>query len=169
MRKPGQNITLIPGVPQPTGKVIPAGHGLTPDIMNELLKGYYRRRGDMTQAAQFFKRSTLRQTLAFIHAWIRTNIRYELDPFGKQNIQRPAVTLKRRAADCKGYSILMASILHALGIPAAFRFISEQGDKQIRHVYLVVNQRGKYVPLDACLPHPFTQSSRITNIIDVSI
>lgn len=161
---------LLPGVPKPTGKVIPVGYGITGDIITELVRGYYRRKGDISpQTALYFRRANLMQTLAFIHAWVRQKIKYQLDPFGKQNIQRPAVTLQRKKADCKGYSILIASILSALGIPAAFRFISEQKDGQFRHVYIMVRVGGRFIPLDACLPQPFTQSRKITNILDVPL
>jgi hypothetical protein len=96
-----------------------------------------------------------------VHAYLRTEIRYQTDPKGKQLIKRPNAVVHTGIADCKGLSTLAYAIMQNLGIPVVFRFISQATrPKQITHVYVMADG----LPLDACLPTPFAEPPRVMHL-----
>ncbi len=52
--------------------------------------------------------------------WVRSNIRYTGDVLDVETIQTPDYTLQERYGDCDDQSVLLASLLMAIGIPAAY-------------------------------------------------
>lgn len=59
-----------------------------------------------------------------LQSWIQDNIRYVQDPAddsgGIELVQTPQYTLQHRAGDCDDQSVLIASMLSAIGHPARF-------------------------------------------------
>lgn len=107
--------------------------------------------------------------------FVKKNIKYVLDPFGKQYIKSPAVTLNDRFADCKSYSIFIESVLRNLGIPCSFRFVSYSTVPTYTHVYVVAIMEGKEVILDCCMsaynvekPYNFKKDISMSEIYSMS-
>lgn len=67
-----------------------------------------------------------------IQQWVQDNIRYVQDPYDDQGgvelIQSPQKTLDYGAGDCDDQSILVASLLSAIGHPARFIAVGFQGE-----------------------------------------
>ena len=55
-----------------------------------------------------------------LQAWVSTNIRYTGDVLDYETIQTPDYTLQEGYGDCDDQSVLMATLLMAIGIPAAY-------------------------------------------------
>lgn len=147
------------------------GVAMTSDIMKHILIGYNRHKSQAHALAYELARGT-RSTMGLltkIHSFVRSQIRYQLDPTGWQFIKSPSQTVYDGFGDCKSYSILIASLLRALGIRAAFRFISEQSDRVIRHIYVVAFINNREVVLDACLPALNQESGSITYKKDIHL
>lgn len=79
------------------------------------------------------------------------NVKYKLDPAGKQFVRTPARLLEDKKGDCKSLTMFFVCCLHCLGIPHIIRFVNFDGGDQYTHVYAVaIDEYGKEVILDAC-------------------
>lgn len=64
---------------------------------------------------------------AALQSWVRANIRYVGDVLDVETIQTPDYTLQERYGDCDDQSLLLASCLLAIGIPAAYCAVGVDG------------------------------------------
>ena len=89
-----------------------------------------------------------------VYHWVLNNIRFTKDPVNKEALYPPAELLKIRAGDCDDISMLMATLLMALGYPARLITVSANpGDpSQFSHVYVEGQVGGAWIPLDAARP-----------------
>lgn len=122
--------------------------GRTEDIISCVVDTYnlYWRKCEHT--AKKLQSSNVLLTCSNIIDFVLDNIRYELDPEGKQWVKTPARLLEDGKGDCKSYSILVCSFLSCLGIRNCFRFVSyHKGD--YTHVYSVAfDEDGKEIVID---------------------
>lgn len=141
-------------LPQSSGRVevVTGDPYTTQQIVEEILAVYQESKDQSRAFAPYLKGQTDYETGHNVHRFIRETIRYERDPALHQWIPTPSATWAKRVADCKGMSLLAASLLHSLDVPFAFRFIAEPPSTQLSHVYIVVNTQKGPVALDACLP-----------------
>ena len=86
-------------------------------VVNE----HYRNVADF---ARQFDTGDLYLTAQKIYDWVKHNIRYKRDDYGKEQIRTPERTLSDRAGDCEDLSILIASLLKALGYKPFFYVVS---------------------------------------------
>lgn len=125
----------------------------------------------MAQLARQYKvNPTIRQTSARIvqscpakdelceagalQSWVRTNIRYVGDVLDVETVQTPDYTLSERYGDCDDQSVLLATLLLAIGIPAAYCALGTNGGP-FSHVMPVAILRQHtqvlYVPCETTL------------------
>jgi hypothetical protein len=64
---------------------------------------------------------------AALQNWVRSNIRYVGDVVDVETIQTPDYTLQERYGDCDDQSVLLATLLLAIGIPAAYCAVGVDG------------------------------------------
>jgi hypothetical protein len=88
-----------------------------------------------------------------LYNWVRSNIRFTKDPVNKEKLYPPAELLKIRAGDCDDISMLLASLLMAVGYPARLMTVAATPDspEQFSHVYVegeVPAGSGQWVPMD---------------------
>lgn len=67
--------------------------------------------------------------------YVRDQIRYVMDPNAIERLQTPDYTLQYRQGDCDDQSILLASLLESIGIPARFVAVGFVPDG-FEHVYV---------------------------------
>jgi hypothetical protein len=128
--------------------------GYTTDIINVVVQDYKDNRHQVKQLAQTLKGKTVLETASNVHAFVRNNIRYQLDPAGKQFSKTPSRTIADGFGDCKSYSILAASLLHNLGIKHGLKFVNySNAHNNPTHVYVVAFDGNTPITVDACLPH----------------
>jgi hypothetical protein len=88
--------------------------------------------------------------------WVQRNVRYTKDPFRVEVLHSARRMLELRAGDCDDMSILLGAMLEAIGHPV--RIVVTGPDPLRRdlftHVYLEAFHRGRWIPLDATMPHP---------------
>lgn len=92
--------------------------------------------------------------LSQLHDYVYRNVRYVLDPIGRERVLRPETTIRNREGDCKKMSVIIASSLKAAGIPALLKhvfFLRKDGSghyEDYTHIYVTVpadnNGRGYY-------------------------
>lgn len=92
--------------------------------------------------------------------WVRNRIRYAADPVDVEKVQTPDYTLQEGYGDCDDQSVLLATFLLAIGIPAAFCALGVNGGPY-SHVLPVAILRQHtqvlYVPCETTLSaDPYT-------------
>jgi hypothetical protein len=88
-----------------------------------------------------------------LYQWVRQNIRFTKDPVNKEKLYPPAELLKIRAGDCDDISMLLGTLLMAVGYPARLMTVaaSQGSPEQFSHVYIegeVPAGSGQWVPMD---------------------
>jgi hypothetical protein len=124
----------------------------TNDIIALITEVYQDHNHQAQPLAQQLIRSTINDTLKGVYTYVRANVRYIEDGDQKQLVPSPARMLQKGSGDCKGMSILVASILHHMGIPCYFRYAKypkSSSPNQYSHIYVIVPvEDGKYIPVD---------------------
>jgi hypothetical protein len=88
-----------------------------------------------------------------LYNWVRANIRFTKDPVNKEKLYPPAELLKIRAGDCDDISMLLGTLLMAVGYPARLMTVAATPDspEQFSHVYVegeVPAGSGQWIPMD---------------------
>lgn len=82
---------------------------------------------------------------AALQDWVRANIRYTGDVLDVETLQTPDYTLQEAYGDCDDQAILLATLLLAIGIPAAYMAIAVDGET-FTHVMAFACVRGYNPP-----------------------
>jgi hypothetical protein len=94
--------------------------------------------------------------------WVQQNVRYTKDPFRVEVLHSARRMLELRAGDCDDMTILLGSMLEAIGHPVR---IVLAGPDPLRphlftHVYLEAYDKGRWIPLDPTMPYPMGWAPR---------
>jgi hypothetical protein len=94
--------------------------------------------------------------------WVQQNVRYTKDTFRVEVLHSAKRMLELRAGDCDDMSIVLGAMLEAIGHPVR---LALSGPDPLRpdlfsHIYLEVFHKGRWIPLDATMPHPMGWSSQ---------
>lgn len=126
-------------IPAPKNIYKYVGNGTTDDIIKTVLKADETAHIDTKQFAEKLKGFDHYITAQNIWYFIKQNIKYKIDPVGKQFIKSPSKLWGDKEGDCKSFSVFAGSILKNLGIPYAYRFTSYKDyDSTPTHVYIVI-------------------------------
>ncbi len=155
--------------------VIRTNDGVTEDIIREIINTDKVSRNDTKEFAKHLVGSTPIQTLQNDWNFVKENIRYIVDPSGDQYVKTPARTWSDKFADCKSYSIFLASLLKNQGFQFSYRFTSYGGTAIYTHVYIVVHLDGREIILDDVMPsfnsekpYNFKKDINMTKIYNMS-
>jgi hypothetical protein len=88
--------------------------------------------------------------------WVQQNVRYTKDPYRVEVLHSARRMLELRAGDCDDMTILLASMLEAIGHPTRLVIIGPtplQPDL-FSHIYLEANCKGRWISLDPTMPFP---------------
>jgi hypothetical protein len=88
--------------------------------------------------------------------WVQQNIRYTKDIYRVELLHTPRRMLELRAGDCDDMAILLGSMLESIGHPIRLVIMGPDSSKPkfFSHIYLEVNLRGRWIPLDATMSFP---------------
>lgn len=86
-----------------------------------------------------------------LHEFVRDRIRYVRDIRGVETLQQPERTLQLKSGDCDDKSMLLASLLEAIGHRARFHAIGFQPGKY-SHVYTETLIGKRWLPLETTEP-----------------
>jgi len=94
--------------------------------------------------------------------WVQQNVRYTKDPFRVEVLHSARKLLELRAGDCDDMAIVLGSVLEAIGHPVRLVITgpSPTRPELYTHIYLEVFCRGRWIPLDATMPHPMGWAPR---------
>lgn len=82
-----------------------------------------------------------------LYNWVRANIRFTKDPVNKETLYPPTELLQIRSGDCDDISMLLATLLMAIGYPARLMTVAANGD-EFSHVYVEGQVNGQWIPMD---------------------
>jgi transglutaminase-like putative cysteine protease len=91
-----------------------------------------------------------------IFRFVQGHLRYTRDPHQTEVLHSARRLLSLRAGDCDDHTILLGAMLKSIGHPVRI-VLTGPDPKRPRlfsHVYLEVEHRGEWIPLDATMPHP---------------
>lgn len=88
--------------------------------------------------------------------WVQHNVRYTKDPFRVEVLHSARRLLELRAGDCDDMTILLGSMLEAIGHPVRLVIIGPDPvrPKLFSHIYLEAFHQGQWIPLNATMPYP---------------
>lgn len=99
----------------------------------------------------------------------KQNVKYIEDPEGVQLIKSPAYMYSvgdTLGADCKSLSVGVAACLKQLGIPYAYRFITQDANNPFHHVYIVAYTTAGNVLID-CVIDYFNRENKYVRKRDI--
>lgn len=120
------------------------------DTVTLMSKVVWKYLDDTKRLATLLKKDNLEATCRAIWDFIYTNIQYQLDKRGLEQLRRPARSWYERktGVDCDCMSIFASSVLTNLGIPHSFR-VTRYSSDYWQHVYVIVPQKsGKNLVVD---------------------
>lgn len=88
--------------------------------------------------------------------WVQRNVRYTRDIFRVEVLHSARRMLELRAGDCDDMTILLGALLEAVGHPVRLVVTGHDPQRQdlFSHIYPEVLHQGRWIPLDATMPHP---------------
>jgi hypothetical protein len=132
------------------------------DIITGMLQAHKIYAKEYDKIAPAFKGRTDLETGRKIYNFLKSNVKYVVEPDEKQTLKSPSAILytgNTTGSDCKNYSLFTGGILSALNrrgakINWAYRYASyRMFDKMPHHVFVVINpDTEKEIWIDAVLP-----------------
>ena len=94
--------------------------------------------------------------------WVQQHVRYTKDTFQVEVLHSAKRMLELRAGDCDDMAILLGAMLEAIGHPVRLVIIGPDPLRHdlFTHIYLEVFHKGRWIPLDATMPHPMGWAPR---------
>jgi len=83
-----------------------------------------------------------------LFSFVRDNIRYTKDVYNIETLSTPLKVLQMRVGDCDDMTVLLASLLEAIGYPTRFVIEGYADFDTWQHVYLEACLQGTWVALD---------------------
>lgn len=86
-----------------------------------------------------------------LHAFVRDCVRYTGDIAGVETLQTPKATLELGVGDCDDKSLLLATLLQSINLPARFVAVA-MNDGGYTHVLVETRRGNRWVPLETIRP-----------------
>jgi hypothetical protein len=88
--------------------------------------------------------------------WVQQNLRYTKDTYQVEVLHSARRLLELGAGDCDDFSILLGSMLEAIGHPTRLVLTgpNPRRPRAFSHVYVEAFCNGRWIALDATMPHP---------------
>jgi hypothetical protein len=129
----------------------------TQDIIAELLKSHAEQAKEYDKIYPYFVGKNIRQTAKNIFDYLKSNVKYNIEPASKQTLKSASSIVAQGYGDCKQYAQFAGGILDAIkrnikGADWCYRFASYNNQKIIQHVFVVVKDKnGKEIWIDPVL------------------
>ena len=143
-------------LPKPDNKThIDVQHGINDDIITTLQKRFPEAVREAAPAAQKFKGKNRLDTARKIWNWLKSDITYQRDPDGYQDIRMPRYFHHHRAGDCKSYTLNSLALWKNIYPDDKIRFFYAgytDGTKTPTHVYgkIQPSDGSKEIIIDGC-------------------
>lgn len=143
----------------------------TQDLIDSIKEAHQDNKKYANKIAHFFLGSNDYQTGKNIWQFLKNYIPYKIEPSETQTSKTlPRIlddATKGIGSDCKHYSTFAGSILNSLNVPFIYRMAGYQSTTP-QHIYCVIKNGSKEIPLDAVLPYYDYQKKNLKQI-DMSL
>jgi transglutaminase-like putative cysteine protease len=103
--------------------------------------------------------------------WVQRRIRYTKDPVRVETLHSARRMLELRAGDCDDLAILLGAMLESIGHPVRLVLTGPDPGRPrlFTHVYLEAHHHGRWIPLDATMPHPagWAPPARVRAVVSI--
>jgi len=124
-------------------------NGSNGDIIITIHKNFSAAVEETKGVAASFRGKDNLETSFNIWNFLKTKVRYQVDPSGVQQIRLPKRFLNDKTGDCKSFSLFTAGILRNLDMPVTFRYASYTSSSTPGHVYVVTkDENGNDIIID---------------------
>jgi|GEM_PF-1514296 hypothetical protein len=92
-----------------------------------------------------------------IYEWVKRNIRFTRDVYGKETLHAAPEILRLGIGDCDDFTILICSLLGTIGVKTRIVTVSNRSEDpdQFSHVYPEAGVEGEWIPMDAARRNPY--------------
>lgn len=156
-------------------KTLVTQHQGTKDIVNEIIKTHELYETDYDCIYNYFDTGEDYSTCQNIWNFLKYNLRYKAESLDSQSVKSPSAILhKSEYVDCKHYSLFTGGVLDAIkantdaNFDWCYRFVSEDENKSIGHVFVVMFIDGNEIWVDPVL-NSFNEYKSYTKILDKKI
>ncbi|QEU90454.1 transglutaminase domain-containing protein [Streptomyces kanamyceticus] len=139
----------------------PAGTARTAWHMRSLiLQGgkdmYVRRRAVRLLKARGVRPKDYLGEIRALFEWVRRSVRYTRDPYRVELLHSARRMIQLRAGDCDDMTILLGALLQSVGHQVRIVLAGPDAGRPglFTHVYPEAEYRGRWIALDATMPHP---------------
>ena len=136
----------------------PAGTFATLKLMRRLVQRYKKKLPLRQLALSIVRNNAPKDYRGEIHSlwrFVKQNIRYVKDIKGIETIQTPDKTLEFGQGDCDDQSVLLATLLEAVGHHTRFVALGFSPLPRYDHVLVATKMGNQWVPLETTEPWPF--------------
>jgi hypothetical protein len=141
-------------------------------IIREVLKGHEMYETDYDAIYPYFDTGEIYSTCRGLWDFCKYNLKYTIETDQEQSIKSPTAILQPGAkVDCKHYSLFIGGVLDAIKTNESenwdwcYRFVSDEPDKIIGHVFIVVFTSNGEINIDPVLS-TFDAKRKWTNVKD---
>jgi len=103
--------------------------------------------------------------------WVQQNVRYTKDTFRVEVLHSARRMLELRAGDCDDFSIVLGAMLEAIGHPVRLVITGPNRRRPdlFSHIYIEVLCDGRWIALDATMPHAmgWAPRTRVKKVIAI--
>ncbi len=110
----------------------------TADIINDLLYCFKYYNTQALPLSKLYRTGNIKTDSRKIYDFIRENIKYNAEPFTSQTTSSFSRIIHDKNGDCKHSALIVGSIGYSMGYNVFFRFVSYDKDKQLGHVYTIL-------------------------------
>lgn len=147
----------------------------TNDIVKAIKKYHGKYCKDYDKISKEFWDKDPEDTGKRIFVFLKKNIRYDIEPENYQTVKSPGAIVQQRHGDCKHYASFITGICCSLerqGYPihARYRFVSDNKDREIHHVFAVITDKetGTQYWVDPVL-NRFNEQPKFYNVKDADM
>lgn len=130
----------------------PQGTKTTLSIMSRLVRRYKRSVPLRQLALNVIRgvegRKNFPAQISRIQNYVRSNIQYVKDVNGVETVQTPVRTMDNKAGDCDDQSVLVATLLEAIGHPTRFVAIRLSSGGPFAHVFTETKVGNRWVSVE---------------------
>jgi len=130
-------------IPPPNKSVLVA-ENTTPQQVAVIMASLVTRLASHDDVTRFLAEKYSREPFEILAKHIYECVYFEPDPPKTQVIRTPHAVLRDERANCVDYTVILAAVAKALGLPVTIRIVKFSPDKNFSHVYPIIDG----VPVD---------------------
>lgn len=165
--------TIADVLPYHNRQTLEVGDHNTSDIVQLIKKCHKLHCADYDTIAGRHWKGNVKDTAKGLFDFLKDNVRYDVEPEEFQSVKSPGAILHQGYGDCKHYASYITGVCDALqrqGYPirSKYRFVSDDPNNDVHHVFALVSGQGETFHVDPVLRR-FDMRPTFHNIKDTNM